>query len=71
MFVVPAATPLTRPVPSPTVATEVLLLVHKPPDVASDNDVVNPAQTASVPLITAGSGFTVTIVELAQVVANV
>jgi len=71
MFVVPAARPETRPVLNPTVAAAVLLLVHNPPAVASVKDVVCPAQTFCMPVITAGKGFTVTTVETAHVVGKV
>ena len=70
MFVVPAAMPVTSPVLRPIVAASVLLLVQSPPAVASDKVVVSPAHTVSVPVITAGNGFTVTTVDVAQVVDN-
>ena len=35
-----------------------LLLLHAPPNVASDNEVVNPTQTCGKPPIGAGAGFT-------------
>ena len=37
---VPAATPVTTPVPKPTVASAVLLLVQVPPELASDNKIL-------------------------------
>ena len=46
----------------PTVATEVVLLVHIPPAVASVNDEVNVLQIPVVPEIGAGCVFTVTTV---------
>jgi hypothetical protein len=69
MVAVPALTPVTIPVPE-TVATAVLLLLHAPAAVASLNDVVRPAHTEVVPLITAGIGFTSTEVVLVQPVDN-
>ena len=50
MVVVPPATPVTIP-EVPTVAADVLLLLHAPPTVASLNAVVPPAHTASVPVM--------------------
>ena len=65
MVVVPAVTLVTIPV-TPTVAAEVLVLLHAPPAVASLRVVVTPpAHTVSVPVIPAGvvgKGFTVTVV---------
>jgi len=60
MVEVPDVTPLTTPVVEPMVATEVLVLLHVPPDVPSVNVVVLPAQTEVVPEIVAGTAFTVT-----------
>ena len=71
IVVVPANTPLTTPVPPPTVATKVLLLVHAPNPVASDKEVVKPAQTFVVPVIAAGNGFTVTNAVMTQPVGRV
>ena len=65
----PEATPLTVP-PVPTVATEVLLLVHEPPDVASVRLVVPPAHTAVVPVIDDGAALTVTVTETLQPVES-
>ena len=62
MIAEPTATPLTKP-PLPTEATDVLLLLHVPPLVASLNKLVLPLQTDVVPAIAggvAGSGLTVT-----------
>ena len=66
MVAVPAVMPVTSPVDDPTVATEVLLLLHTPPLVASLSAVVNPTQTAAVPVIGTGVGLTVTVVPTAQ-----
>ena len=59
---VPVATPVTTP-EVPIVATEVVTLLHVPPDVASDKVVVPPTAKKATPVIVpvAGSGFTVTI----------
>jgi len=61
MVAVPADTPLTTPV-LPTVATDVLPLLHTPPLVASLRLVAEPAHTFIVPVIadTVGNGLTVT-----------
>ena len=58
---VPADTPVTTP-PALIVATAGVALLQVPPAVASANTVVKPAQTLNVPVMTAGSGFTVTTV---------
>jgi hypothetical protein len=55
---VPASTPVTTPVPAPTVAMVVLLLVQVPPPVASDSDVVRPAQILVAPVMATGVGLT-------------
>ena len=58
----PAATPLTTPVPAPTVATDVLLLVHVPPGVVFVKVVVAPAHTVDEPGVMAdGRAATVTV----------
>ena len=46
------------------IAIVVLLLVHVPPAGVEFSVVVNPTQTASVPVIVVGLGFTVTIAVL-------
>lgn len=48
------------PVADPTVATAVFPLVHVPPDVLLENVVVAATQITLVPIIEAGSAFTVT-----------
>jgi hypothetical protein len=58
-MVVPALIPLTTPVELPTVATAVLLLLHVPPPVAHESVVEPPAQALVVPVIAAGTEFTV------------
>lgn len=59
MVDVPAATPVTIPVPDPIVATDVLLLVHTPPLDALLKVVVVPGHAVSTPVIAAGNGSTV------------
>jgi len=68
---VPAAAPVTTPVPEITDATAELLLLHEPPPVASVNVVVDPTHTASVPPIDAGAGLTVNGVVTLQPAGNV
>ena len=68
---VPRDTPVTIPLLIPTVATDVLLLVHVPPAVGSLIDMVAPTQTAVGPVIVPGSGFTVTVIVAAQPVGGV
>jgi hypothetical protein len=58
---VAADTPVTRPEVSPTVASVVAPLLQVPPGVASYRTVVNPTHTLIVPVMAAGSGFTVTV----------
>jgi hypothetical protein len=59
---VPAVTPVTIPVPDPTVAIPLLLLLQVPPVVASLSVIWEPAITVLLPEIAPGVGFTVTIV---------
>jgi len=67
---VPAATPVT--VPSvPTLACNVLLLLHVPPAVGSVSEVESVAHTTGVPTMPDGRGFTVTIVVVMQLVGRV
>lgn len=61
IVVVPAATPVTMPVLLPTVAVPADELLHVPPDVVLDKDVVEPTHTMLVPEIAAGDPFTVTV----------
>jgi hypothetical protein len=49
--VLPVATPVTTPVPEPTVATAVLLLVHLPPLMVLLSVPVAPAHTDDGPVI--------------------
>jgi hypothetical protein len=57
----PAVTPVTTPFDEPTVANDVLPLLHAPPDVPSVSVVVELAQTVAVPPIAAGFALTVTV----------
>jgi hypothetical protein len=59
IMVVPGEIPHTVPV-LPTLATPALLLAHVPPAVRSLRLEQDPTHTLSVPLISDGSGFTVT-----------
>lgn len=56
---VPAATPVTTPVPDTTVAAAVLPLLHAPPDGLLLMVMFSPTHTADGPLIVAGNGLTV------------
>lgn len=60
MVAVPADTPETRP-DGPTVAMPILLLLHDPPAVGQESDVLLPRQVAAVPEIAAGKILTVTL----------
>ena len=60
MVVVPAVTPVIMPAVL-MVATDGVLLLHVPPMVVLLTVVVSPAHTCSVPVMVAGSGFTVTV----------
>ncbi len=70
MVSAPAATPVTIP-PVLTVATEVLLLLHVPPEVASESVMDDPSQTDAEPPIAAGNGLTVITTDLKQPVGRV
>jgi hypothetical protein len=59
MVAVPADIPVTMPVAMPAAATDTLLLLHAPPEVALVKMVVEPVHTVSIPAIAAGSGLTV------------
>lgn len=60
---VPAATPVTSPLNEPTVAIPVAELLHIPPPLTSARVVIPPTQTVAVPVIGAGDGFTVIVLE--------
>ena len=70
MIAPPAATPVTIPV-EPTVATELLLLLHVPPEVALVRATVPPAQTEAEPEIADGSALTVSAATRTQPDAEV
>ena len=63
--------PVTFPVVATTVATAVLLLLHVPLAVASDNIVVVPTHTLLAPDIGAGVALTVRVMDFAQPVVSV
>lgn len=65
----PGETLVTMPVPDPTVATNVALLLQLPPVEISVNPEVDPMQILVEPDILAGSGLTVIVSPLAQPVA--
>lgn len=71
MVAVPADEPaVTTPLAS-TLATDGLLLLQVPPEVASLNELVPPAHTLSVPVIAAGAELIVSVWEVRQPVPNV
>jgi hypothetical protein len=63
MVAVPPETPVTTPVPEPTVATAVAKVLHVPPVVVVLNEVVAPTHTTVVPVMDAGNAFTVTVLK--------
>jgi len=58
MVVVPPLTPVTRPEEELTVARDVEADVHVPPPRLQLNDLVDPAHTEDVPVITEEKGVT-------------
>ena len=70
MVAEPNVFPLMRPVPAATI-TVVSVLLHIPPELASDNVVVRPEQIFLFPVIGAGNGATVTCLVAMQPVASV
>jgi hypothetical protein len=60
MVTLPEAIPATIPA-EPTVATEVLLLLQVPPDVAVERATVPPEHTEDEPEIAEGSALTVSV----------
>jgi hypothetical protein len=66
MVDVPEATPPTTPVPEPTVATPVLLLLHEPPPVLLVSVVLLPTHMLVEPAIATGFADTVTVVVTLQ-----
>jgi hypothetical protein len=71
MVAFPVEAPVTTPVEEPTVATEPLLLLHVPPDVAVLSDIEEPIHIEELPEIAAGRDITVTTVETLHPVDNV
>ena len=66
----PGVPPVTVPA-AVMFAIPVTLLLHAPPGVRSDTDVVSPEQTVSDPVMPAGKGFTVTTPVVTQPVGKV
>ena len=54
----PPPAPVTTPVPVPTVATVVVLLVHLPPPVPSLRVLVCPTHSVVIPVMGSGLAFT-------------
>lgn len=71
MVALPGATPVTTPVPEVTVAIAVLLLLHVPPKLPSDNINVDPWQKGTLPDMAAGNGLTVAVTVRIQPVGSV
>jgi hypothetical protein len=61
MAVVPAAIPVTIPVPEPVVAMAELLLLQVPPDNELNKVVADPEQRKAEPVMADGEGFTVIV----------
>ena len=72
---VPVATPPASSVEAepvePTVAIEVVLLLHVPPPESELNVVVAPGHTLNVPVMAAGNGYTVTTFVVVHPVGSV
>jgi hypothetical protein len=64
MVVVPAATPVTTPLPVPTMAAAVLLLLHTPLPAGSVSVMVAPTQTADAPDIAPAERNGATVITL-------
>ena len=62
----PADIPETKPVDPPIVAIPVAALVHVPPGVVLLNEVLSPIHALGIPVIGAGTGFTVMVVVVVQ-----
>jgi hypothetical protein len=60
----PEVTPVTEPEDEPTVAIDVLLLVHTPPDTVLDNVVELPTPTVEAPLIVPALTVALTVITL-------
>ena len=61
MKALPAETPVTMPVVTPTPAIPAALVNQKPPVGVLANAVVDPTHTPSAPVMVVGYGFTVTV----------
>ena len=61
IVLVPEPTPETTPVEEPIVATDVVPLLHIPPEAVSDTVIVKPTQTLSGPVMTPGKGTIVAV----------
>jgi hypothetical protein len=70
MVTVPADTPVITPLVLPIVAFVTSLLAHVPPTVAHVSVVEPGTVTAAIPYMRAGSGFTVILRHMRQVVGN-
>src|SRR5664279_3662476 len=64
MVAVPAATPVT--IPPLTVAIAALLVLHTPPDVASDRVIAEPLQTLVAPDIAGTTGVAFTVIDFVE-----
>ncbi len=64
--VVPGATPVTRPVVTPMVATDSALLAHVPPAGVLVSIIVLPTHTIAGPAIADGPGLTLTVLVAMQ-----
>ena len=62
--------PDTKPDPE-IVATAIFVLLHTPPDVTCDREMVLPVHTTAEPTIDAGAGLTVTLATASQPVAGI
>jgi hypothetical protein len=71
MEAVPADKPVTTPLPVAIMATDVALLLHIPPDTASDMVITAPSHKLPAPPIASGIGFTVKTNTVLQPVFNV
>ena len=70
ILAVPAASPVTTPVPDATVAIEILPLVHTPPAGALDNVILPSTHTVPAPVIGIGVTDTDTVFEAKQPVVG-
>jgi hypothetical protein len=70
MVTIPGVTPDTIPEAEPTLPMTSFPLLHVPPVVALNKVVVSPWQTLAMPVMFAGSGFTVTILVAIQPVPS-